>query len=86
MASFKDSRFARGIYDAVDAAYVLEHWGKEEPAIKFTCVKMRNGDPSGFTSVMDWDALKIGPNSALDPDERDALMDAMKENESIDDM
>ena len=81
-----EARFARGIYDAVDAAYVLEHWGKEEPAIKFTCVKMRNGDPSGFTSVMDWDALKIGPNSALDPDERDALMDAMKENESIDDM
>jgi len=81
-----EARFARGIYDAVDAAYVIEHWGKEEPAIKLNCVKMRNGDPSGFTSTMDWDSLKIGPTTALDPEERDKLEEAMKKNESIDDM
>lgn len=65
-----EARFAKGILDAVDAAYVLQQWGKEVPAIKFTNKKMRSGEQESFISELDWDSWKIGPESAHDPDEQ----------------
>tara|TARA_B110000503_G_C7169755_1_gene423751 strand:+ start:3049 stop:4371 length:1323 start_codon:yes stop_codon:yes gene_type:complete len=79
-----EARFAKGILDAADAAFTLETWDHEDNCITLNCVKMRNGAMTSFTSVVDWESLKIGPESALTPQERDAS--ASKTGESINDI
>ena len=37
----------------------------------------------GFTSVMDWDTLKIGPQSTMNPTDKEALKDSLKTGEDI---
>ena len=81
-----EARFAKGILDAVDAAYSIQHWGDEEPTIKFKCDKMRSGSIKNFTSEMNWETLKIGPHSALDPDERTELKETMTTGEDTYDL
>ena len=66
-----EARFAKGILDAADAAYTLETWDHEDACMTFTCVKMRSASMKSFTSVVDWDSLKIGPESALTPKEKE---------------
>ena len=66
-----EARFAKGILDACDAAYTLETWDHEDACITLNCVKMRNGAMNSFSSTVDWDTLKIGPESALTPQEKD---------------
>ena len=66
-----EARFAKGILDAADAAYTLETWDHEDACMTFTCVKMRSASMNSFTSVVDWDTLKIGPESALTPKEKE---------------
>ena len=39
----------------------------------------------GFTSVMDWETLKIGPQSTMNPKDRDALKDSLSTGEDIHD-
>ena len=63
----------------------LEHWGKEENCIKFKCNKMRSGEMAGFVSEIDWETLKIGPNSALDPDQKADLKEQMS-GEDVNDL
>jgi replicative DNA helicase len=77
-----EARFAKGILDAVDAAYSIQHWGDQEPAIKLKCDKMRNGKVEGFVSTMNWDSLRIGPQNEIDPDERAEMKEAMSTGES----
>jgi hypothetical protein len=77
-----EARFAKGILDAVDAAYSIQHWGDTEPAIKLKCDKMRNGKVEGFVSTMNWDSLRIGPQNEIDPDERAEMKEAMSTGES----
>lgn len=79
-------RFSKGILDAVDAAYSIQHWGDQEQCIKFVCTKMRNGKVEGFTSTMNWESLKIGPQTAIDPDERAELKETMETGESTYDL
>ena len=81
-----EARFAKGILDAVDAAYSIQHWGDTEPAIKLKCDKMRNGKVEGFVSSMDWDSLRIGPHTEIDPDERVEMKEAMSTGESAYDL
>ena len=81
-----EARFSKGILDAVDAAYSLQHWGDAEPCIKLKCDKMRNGKAETFVSEMNWDTLKIGPHTALDPDERAELKETMTTGEDTYDL
>jgi replicative DNA helicase len=66
-----EARFAKGILDAADAAYSLETWDHEDACITLNCVKMRSASMKSFTSQVDWDSLKIGPESALTPKEKE---------------
>jgi len=66
-----EARFAKGILDDADAAYVLKTYEKEDACITFECVKMRDGPMTDFTSEMDWSSLKMGPNSTLTPKEKE---------------
>ena len=79
-----EARFAKGILDAADAAYSLEAWTQEDQCVTFNCAKMRNGSQKSFTSVMNWETLKIGPDSSLTPKEREAL--AKNSSEEINDI
>lgn len=58
-----EARFAKGILDAADAAFTLDTHSKEDNAITFNCVKMRNSEERNFTSMMDWTSLRIGPET-----------------------
>ena len=79
-----EARFAKGILDAADAAYALETWDQEDACITFNCVKMRAASMKSFSSSMDWETLKIGPDTALTPKEREA--NSHKTDEDIDDL
>ena len=78
-----EARFAKGILDAADAAFSLETWEQEDACITFKCQKMRSAAMRDFTSAMDWETLKIGPESARTPLEKD---DSMATGESIEDL
>jgi hypothetical protein len=79
-----EARFAKGILDAADAAFTLEPWSEEDKCISFICQKNRNNPEVNFTSEMDWDCLKMGPESALTPDQREEA--EHKTGEAIDDL
>jgi hypothetical protein len=66
-----EARFAKGILDAADAAFTIDTWNTEDAIMTFNCTKMRSGKMGTFTSTMDWETLKIGPESALTPDEKE---------------
>jgi hypothetical protein len=78
------ARFAKGILDAADAAYTMEPWQQEDGCMSFNCVKMRSAAQRSFTSTMDWKTMKIGPESALTPTEKEA--NDQKTGEDIDDL
>jgi len=80
-----EARFAKGILDAADAAFTLETWSPEDEAITFNCTKMRSAKMEGFTSVMDWETLKIGPQSTMNPKEKEAIKDSLSTGEEIND-
>jgi replicative DNA helicase len=79
-----EARFAKGILDAADAAYALETWTQEDSCMSFNCVKMRSASMKSFTSKVDWESLKIGPETALSPKEREE--NSQKTGEEIDDI
>jgi len=78
-----EARFAKGILDAADAAFTIETWEQDDNCITFNCTKMRSARMEGFTSKMDWDTLKIGPESALNPKEREEVKSNMATGEEI---
>ena len=79
-----EARFAKGILDAADAAYTIEAWDQEDECISLNCVKMRAASMKSFTSTMNWETLKIGPETALNPKEKEA--NAGKTGEEINDL
>ena len=79
-----EARFAKGILDAADAAYALETYDHEDACITFNCMKMRSAAQLSFTSKMDWETMKIGPESAMSPAERE--VSEHKIDEDIDDV
>ena len=76
-----EARFAKGILDAADAAYSLETWTPEDKCMTFNCTKMRNNEVKGFSSSVDWKSLKIGPHTALTPDEKTQMREEMSAGE-----
>jgi replicative DNA helicase len=78
-----EARFAKGILDAADAAFTMETWSPEDACITFNCTKMRSAKMEGFTSVMDWETLKIGPQSTMNPKDRDSIKDSLSIGEEI---
>lgn len=63
-----EARFAKGILDSPDAAFILTAHKGETPCMTFNTTKMRGADDEEeFTSTMNWSTLKIGPDSAEKP-------------------
>ncbi len=79
-----EARFAKGILDAADAAYTINAWTQEDACMTLQCVKMRSAAEKSFTSTMNWDTLRIGPESALNPKEVEAA--SQKTGEEINDI
>ena len=79
-----EARFAKGILDAADAAYALETYDQEDAAITFNCTKMRSAAMRSFTSTINWETMKIGPETAMTPKEREES--DQKTGEDIDDL
>lgn len=60
-----EARFSKGILDSADAAFIINPHKKDDAAISLTCTKMRGGVETDFCSYIDWDTLKIGPETAV---------------------
>jgi len=58
--SHGEARFAKGILDSADAAFILE---AGDESIEFTCTKMRGDAKINFISKVDWMSLMIGPEN-----------------------
>lgn len=62
-----EARFAKGLLDSADAAFSLTANNKEDSCVSFECVKMRDNEETHFHSAINWETLKIGPQSAVPP-------------------
>lgn len=58
-----EARFAKGILDSADAAFILE---AGPDSVQFTCTKMRGDAKVNFTSKTDWSTLTIGPANGME--------------------
>ena len=68
-----EARFAKGILDAADIALVMEAHDKEKQAISFSTTKIRGGREMAFTSPIDWDSLRISPQSIEAPEPKETV-------------
>jgi replicative DNA helicase len=71
-----EARFSKGILDSADAVFTLDPHEKEDACMSFNCTKMRSFAETDFTSHMDWETLKIGPEAAIVPDREEAEEEA----------
>jgi len=84
-----EARFAKGILDAADIALVMEAHDKEKQAISFETTKIRGGKEMRFTCPIDWDTLKISPQSIDTPEATEKVKRAgksKKTQEPVDDL
>jgi replicative DNA helicase len=65
------TRFAKGILDAADIAVLMEAHSKEDNAISMETTKIRGAPDMKFTSPIDWDTLRISPQSIEKPPEKE---------------
>ena len=72
------TRFAKGLLDSPDSAFLINAHSKEDNAITFTSTKVRSGPDIEFTSTMDWDTLKLGPQPKPKPSALGKETDARK--------
>ena len=73
-----EARFAKGILDAADIALVMEAHEKDTQAISFETTKIRGGKEMFFTCPIDWDSLRISPQSIDKPSGGDKVKKAGK--------
>jgi replicative DNA helicase len=77
-----EARFAKGILDAADIALVMEAHEKDQQAISFETTKIRGGKEMNFTCPIDWDTLRISPQSIDKPQQAEKVKKAGKKLES----
>ena len=73
-----EARFAKGILDAPDIAMILEAHDKESGAMSFNTTKIRGGPPLKFTSPINWETLRISPESIEKPEAKETVKRAKK--------
>jgi replicative DNA helicase len=71
-----EARFAKGILDAADIALVMEAHDKEQNAVSFETTKIRGGKEMAFTCPIDWDTLRISPQSVDKPASKEPIKKA----------
>jgi len=71
-----EARFAKGILDAADIALVMEAHDKENNAVSFETTKIRGGKEMAFTCPIDWDTLRISPQSVDKPAAKETIKKA----------
>lgn len=78
-----EARFAKGILDAADIALTMEAHDKETNAISFQTTKIRGGKEMAFTCPIDWDSLRISPQSVDKPASKEPIKKVKKGQEEI---
>ena len=78
-----EARFAKGILDAADIALTMEAHDKETNAISFETTKIRGGKEMAFTCPIDWDSLRISPQSVDRPQAKEAVKKIKKGQEEV---
>jgi replicative DNA helicase len=73
-----EARFAKGILDAADIALVMEAHEKDAQAISFETTKIRGGKEMAFTCPIDWDTLRISPQSIDRPSKKEPIKKSKK--------
>jgi replicative DNA helicase len=76
-----EARFAKGILDAADIALTMEAHDKETNAISFATTKIRGGKEMAFTCPIDWDTLRISPQSVDKPAAKETVKRVKKGQE-----
>lgn len=76
-----EARFAKGILDAADIALIMEAHDKSENAITFETTKIRGAKEMIFTSPMNWDSLRMSPQSIEKPAAKEKIKKATKKQE-----
>ena len=61
------TRFAKGLLDSPDSAFLIDAHSKDDGAMTFTSTKVRSGPDLEFTSTMNWETLKLGPTTKQKP-------------------
>jgi replicative DNA helicase len=79
-----EARFAKGILDAADIALTMEAHDKETNAISFETTKIRGGKEMAFTCPIDWDTLRISPQSVDKPAAKEVVKKAGKKTQNTD--
>jgi len=72
------TRFAKGLLDSPDQAFLLEAHNKEDGCVTFTSTKSRSGPEFEFTSAMNWETLKIGPQDKPKPENQKEVKEDIK--------
>lgn len=78
-----EARFAKGILDAADIALVMEAHEKEKGALTFSTTKIRGAPEMSFTSPINWDSLRISPQSIEAPEKKETVKRAKKSKEDL---
>lgn len=78
-----EARFAKGILDAADIALTMEAHDKETNAISFATTKIRGGKEMAFTCPIDWDTLRISPQSVDKPQAKEPVKKVKKGQEEV---
>jgi replicative DNA helicase len=61
------TRFAKGILDSCDVAFLLDAHDKDDGTISFETTKIRGGPPLDFSNGINWETLKINPAECEKP-------------------
>lgn len=81
-----EARFAKGILDAADIALTMEAHDKETNAVSFETTKIRGGKEMAFTCPIDWDTLRISPQSVDKPAAKETIKKAGKKDKQQEDL